>query len=538
MKRNAHIERRVFFLIVALFAVYAGIFIYKTSFLVDGERFFCLFDDAMVSMRYARNLVEGNGLVMNPGERVEGITNPLWTFWMAAVHLLPVSMQRISLVIQLTSALCLAACLFFVRALALRISGGSPAVSVAAVFLAAFYLPLINWSLQGMETGLLALAVAAAVLLAARSWDRDEVPTGALLLLGAATFVRIDMVVPFLAIWFFSAFSSPVRRRRTLVLGGIVLAGVLFVQTAARLAYYGDPLPNTYYLKMTGYPFFLRLARGVYVWWKFAWGLNPLLLAITVSAVALSYDRVKGLMASLIVSQSFYSIYVGGDAWEDWGGSNRYMAVVMPLFFVLTAWSFGQLRRVIGENRGNNTPEPGRFGSFVLRYHFAALIILCFLHANSNSGSLTLRGMAFLDLPPHIENNRDMVERAQLVRRVTGEDASIAVTWAGIIPYFSGRYTVDILGKTDTTIARLDMRRAAEDVNPLTHFLPGHLKYDYRYSLGECKPDAVLQFWGDINEANPFISPNYTRLQVMGKYVFYLRNNSPNVLWDTFMKEQ
>src|SRR6266404_6223228 len=35
-------------------------------------------DDAFISFRYARNLVEGHGLVFNPGERVEGYTNFVW----------------------------------------------------------------------------------------------------------------------------------------------------------------------------------------------------------------------------------------------------------------------------------------------------------------------------------------------------------------------------------------------------------------------------------------------------------------------------
>ena len=40
-------------------------------------------DDAYISYRYARNLVEGHGLVFNPGERVEGFTNLLWTLLVA-----------------------------------------------------------------------------------------------------------------------------------------------------------------------------------------------------------------------------------------------------------------------------------------------------------------------------------------------------------------------------------------------------------------------------------------------------------------------
>ncbi len=44
-----------------------------------------LSDDAFISFRYAQNLVQGHGLVYNPGERVEGYTNFLWTIMAAAV---------------------------------------------------------------------------------------------------------------------------------------------------------------------------------------------------------------------------------------------------------------------------------------------------------------------------------------------------------------------------------------------------------------------------------------------------------------------
>ena len=38
-------------------------------------------DDAYIPMTYARNLVEGHGIVFYPGgERVEGFTSPLWMF--------------------------------------------------------------------------------------------------------------------------------------------------------------------------------------------------------------------------------------------------------------------------------------------------------------------------------------------------------------------------------------------------------------------------------------------------------------------------
>ena len=44
-----------------------------------------LTDDAFISFRYVRNLLEGHGLVFNPGERVEGYSNFLWVLELAAL---------------------------------------------------------------------------------------------------------------------------------------------------------------------------------------------------------------------------------------------------------------------------------------------------------------------------------------------------------------------------------------------------------------------------------------------------------------------
>ena len=42
-------------------------------------------DDAFITFRYVRNLLEGHGLVFNPGERVEGYSNFLWALELAAI---------------------------------------------------------------------------------------------------------------------------------------------------------------------------------------------------------------------------------------------------------------------------------------------------------------------------------------------------------------------------------------------------------------------------------------------------------------------
>src|SRR5215475_4173315 len=90
--------------ITLLFVLWGLLYIYRTSTLVGGTRLFLLWDDGMISMRYARNLAEGHGLTWNPdGERVQGISNLGLTLAMALIHLLPVDLWRTSLVFQLLS---------------------------------------------------------------------------------------------------------------------------------------------------------------------------------------------------------------------------------------------------------------------------------------------------------------------------------------------------------------------------------------------------------------------------------------------------
>src|SRR3954452_12539716 len=77
--------RLAWLVLAAPLAVYVA-FIVRTPITFEGRTYFWLFDDAMISMRYARNLADGHGLVWNAGERVEGYSNFLWTLVMAAVH--------------------------------------------------------------------------------------------------------------------------------------------------------------------------------------------------------------------------------------------------------------------------------------------------------------------------------------------------------------------------------------------------------------------------------------------------------------------
>jgi len=64
-------------------------------------------------------------------------------------------------------------------------------------------------------------------------------------------------------------------------------------------------------------------------------------------------------------------------------------------------------------------------------------------------------------------------------------------------------------------------------------YRPGHNKWDAAYSIGELKPDVVAQTMAGAfdEDAAPYLEGNYTLVYIGGD-AYYLRNDSPNVLWD------
>jgi hypothetical protein len=382
------------------FLLYASFFIYRTSFVIGGERYFSLFDDAMISMRYAKNLAHGYGLVWNPGSNpVEGYTNPLWVLFMFLIHLLPLPLSKTSLVVQIVATAFLVINLYYVRKIALEISEGSEAVALGAIALNALYLPINNWSLQGMEVSVLVLIVSIALSQALRCMATRTFSISLYILLGVGTWVRPDMVVPFAALLLFLATVDVTNRKRHLVYGSIILVGFCAAQTAFRIWYFGDFLPNTYYLKLTGYPFALRISRGLYVLAQFIWHFNPIIFLIPF-ALALRRDPRVLLLLLAFVAQMAYSVYVGGDAWEYWGGSNRYICIAMPGFFVLLSTALLRLSQPIAEflmsDLGVMRAVNGAQGRYAL---FAFFIAFSIISVNCIRGPAAWAEVVFLKPP-------------------------------------------------------------------------------------------------------------------------------------------
>ena len=521
------LSRLGFILIIIAFGLYAWRFIERTSFVIDGERYYALFDDAMISMRYAQNLAAGNGPVWNAGgERVEGYSNPLWVVFMAGFHLLGQPASQISRYVQLAAAMILMVNLWVVWNIAKEFSK-TWLVPLFAVFLTAFYFPLNNWSLQGMEVSALVLITSAAVWLAVRALKANEFSFWPYILLGLGTLFRIDMAAPLGVLTLFMVVFDRGRLRQHLIWG--LGTGLIFLgsQTLWRLAYYGEWLPNTYYLKVGGATLIGRLTQGLAAFVQFVWTGNWLIMVIPLILLVLRPGRETLLLFTLVGGQMAYSVYVGGDAWEHKGGANRFISIAMPLFFVLFTLAIERLRSGLLE-MGAQTGKLVRLGSYVV---MAGIAFASIFSLNTLLERDSFEKWSTIKRPIFVAGTERYVSMGLAINSITTPDATIAVVTAGNIPYFAERTAIDLLGKSDKLIARTEPQVQAGNFDFDDDFRPGHNKWDYDYSIGELQPDVVAQLWGDTSAAMPYLEADYVQVEIDG-IPYWLRRDSGNILWE------
>jgi hypothetical protein len=508
------------------FLYYAYNYIQATSIMIGGEVYYILFDDAMISMRYAYNLAHGFGAVWNPGEHVEGFTNPLWVGIMALINLLPIPLSKTGLVVQIMGTVFLTANLYFVRLVVEEFTDDLPTMLIA-VALTAFYSPLITWGLLGMEVSLIMLMLTATVWIALRN-GKERFTPWIYILLAISTLVRFDMAVPYLVVLGVMFFVQPQHRKQHLLWGIGLLILFLGGQTLARYFYYGEFLPNTYYLKVQSWPFALRVMRGMYafIWFAYynGWGFTLLPLAILV----FRRDWKVMLLFLLLAGQIAYSIYVGGDAWEHHGGSNRYISIAMPIFFILFAWAVDELRKKVQDSLSGSWMVP-----IILRKVWLVIFVAAFFNFNLLLGSWkSIERLTLTRKPDYAAGSQYYLTIALNLQKVVTPDATVAVTAAGNTAYFMpDNYMIDLLGKADKKIAHGPVKTpmSIEDI-PLMQ--PGHMKWDYAYSIGELQPDVIIGLREGTNkDAEPFLK-NYVVGAIGDGIKVFLLKDSPNINWE------
>ena len=564
-------------------------FLMRSRSQLDGR--FTLFDDAMISMSYARTLADTGEWIWFPGaERLQGFTNLLWTLYMALLHQWGLEGSAAALAVSVTGAILTVGCSVLVArivwcALSVWAYGGW-AAAVAGGTVPLIY-PLVFWSIRGMEVGLLALLtlmLISGLLWLRRRWSSHASPVGPLIVLAVAgslgvltrlDFVVIAVPVVVLAVWW----APDLRARMNLILAfAVPLAVTAALLLAFQQVYYGDWLTNTYRLKMEGFSVGDRLQRGVVAAAKSL----PLTLLVMFAPIASLRGRLAHRLWPATVALSLvwfaalaYSIWVGGDAWEWANMGNRYLAVGMPsavaavliglgalmtahripdraLLGALTLFTLSGLGFAAATNPFELSPKSGALATAALLVA-SALLYLAFRRfwlspqsAGRAIAVLAAGGFAVVcatsavagllwvrDGGIHTQDDAALTSRTLELRELTDGQAVVASVWAGAPGYYSDRRMIDLLGKSDKLIAGSAPASVPEGTAVST-FFPGHNKWNLDYSIGQMRPDVILDasfpIEGDLRRLSEW---GYVRLCASdGVSAFYFLSNSPYVKWN------
>lgn len=300
-------------------------------------------DDAFISFRYARNLVEGKGLVYNMGERVEGYSNFLWTMLIALgmeLKLDPIDTTNILGIISFVLTI-----LIFVYISWRFFKESSP----YGVFLSLTALCLLahahfrEFATGGLETSFFTFLVSLgfAGLIFSKS-QLGFLLTGLVLVIVMLT--RPDGFI-FYAISLFFLILTDTSTPKRVWYFLIPLIFVFLPYYILRFLYYGYPFPNTYYAKSAylswwsqGWRYLILYIKAYYIFL-----LLPILGVVAWFKVKGSFKKITRLpfrlnriqnsvLLSLLFSVVFtlYLVWIGGDFMFA-----RFFIPITPFLFFL-----------------------------------------------------------------------------------------------------------------------------------------------------------------------------------------------------------
>lgn len=413
------------------------------------HRFDC--DDAYIFVRYAQNLVAGHGPVYNPGERVEGFTSPLWLFVFAVGTALKLPPMVWAGVIGMLLTVGLLVVLFT----ASRLWGQrTSAVDLIAPLIAGTHLGVLSYAASGMCTSLYVFLVTATAVQLGHEISQPTARPWSALLAGAAALARpeglvVAAVCGTLHGWY--------RRSPRSWLWWVLAFGPSAAYLAWRLAYYGYPLPNTYYARAL--PLRLTLWLGSDYVFKAVqdmrlWPIVPVLAAIWMwNLLPLPVRPLLPLSSTLAL--------IPLNMPHDWMPYYRFFLPAVPLLALLLQ----EVTRTVQQRFPRGTVWRG-------------LVILALAIASLQAVRLGLPS-TLEDLAGH----RHGVARWRAVgrwvaQRLTPDDV-VVLEPAGVMGLEIKGRIVEMYGTTDAVIAHT----RADTATLLTRLIPGHNRSNADYVL-------------------------------------------------------
>jgi len=402
-------------------------------------------DDTYISLRYADHLASGLGYVFNPGENVEGASNLMWVLVLAAARALGANPLVAS---QVLGALAALATLFFQLGLSARLSGGRP--SAIGPWLTALSAPFALWAVAGLETGAYACALTAATLAAAHDLAAPRAHWRVAILFLIVALLRPEGAMfagPYLALRLGLAIRGGSPWRDAAVPITIFIGGIAAV-TLWRWLTFHALVPNTVLAKV-----FFASPRPenlglLYLWRWCATGAGvavPLAL-VTLSGRAAGAGGVTALLWAAIALQMAFVVAVGG----DWMPAFRFVVPVLPLLHVLAGQGATDLWQRLRPRLAVPAVAP------VAATLAAALTLAVHTYAVRRQ---------LQEVEPYVVGlARGHASLGRWLKDAAPPGARLAIADCGAVPYFSELPTLDLLGLTDSFVARNRHRAVAHHV--------------------------------------------------------------------------
>lgn len=437
-------------------------------------------DDTFINLRYARNLLDGEGLVFNAGERVEAYSSLLLVLLVAAAGAVGVDLLHAARALSLlASAAC--AVLAYRAARRLAPAAGSAAAAAAPVLVAASA-PVACWALGGMDAPLFGAVVLLAVRAVAGTARGDSgLRAGVWLALLVAT--RPEGLAAGAVLLVVAWLAPAGARRRTWLASGVFAAAVAAL-LVFRLVYYGAWLPNTYHAKVGGFSLALA-ARGLDYLADFARDHGGAMLWLG-PFIAAFWRRDVLWWATAAAAAALVACVVleGGDGLPMY----RFLVPVVPLWAALAASLLAD--------------AVARLGSGPLH---APPVLACAVAAASAAWP-SHDSVHYLRYRGHVDFEIEAWTAAgKWLRENAPPGASVACVPIGAIAYYSGLTTIDMLGLTDAHIARVALPTGAG--------WAGHEKRDGRYVLSRRPTFLLLGNVRVLDHALPYDHPEFVRIR-------------------------
>jgi hypothetical protein len=433
-----------------------------------------LIDDAFISFRYARNLAEGQGLVFNPGERVEGYTNLLWVLVLAIGMLLggdpTVSSQALGIAAGLGTLL------IVFRAAAREAS--LPAALAAPAFLATNR-TFCAWSTGGLETSLFTFLGVLGVSRLGAARPRALLGTG--IALGLAALTRPEGVLVAAVVGLALAVEAgreprpspepstepsregsggPRWRDLLALLGPVAL--LVGGQLLFRLLYYGRFAPNTAAVKIPGlYP-----ASGLVHVALFArdnlLGPEVVALALVVPAAWPWRDaraRTRPVTRCGLLVAAAYLLYItliGGDHFEY-----RFFHPILGLLAVPVAAGVARGAQAL-RGTASHSPPLATAGTLAALVAFHGLVVSYAgfqpvdrpVALGPQRGRVSIVGVEFEQ-----EFVRPFIRLGQWLGAHADPGETVALRAIGAVAYYSRLRVLDVHGLIEPDLSRLPVRR-------------------------------------------------------------------------------